>query len=120
MEQSINAGKTPLGLWWSLLAGFLAWALDLGFSYVLEQHSCSTAHHYVLHGISLISILIALSGFFTGFREYKNFPPQLVEEGGTRFDRAYFQALLGIVFSLSFAIVVIAGSVPRWLLNPCE
>ena len=34
-EQQIEAGQTPPGLWWSLIAGFAAWALDLGFSYVL-------------------------------------------------------------------------------------
>jgi hypothetical protein len=31
-EQQIQAGRTPIGLWWSLVAGFAAWAFDLGFS----------------------------------------------------------------------------------------
>ena len=116
----IDAGKTSWGIWWGLIAGFLAWGLDLGLSYVLEQHSCSTGHHYVLHAISFCCFLVALSGAFTGLAEFRRFPGDTKEEGGSRFDRAHFQALLGILFSLSFAVVVIAGAVPRWILSPCD
>ena len=119
-EEQIQAGRTPPGLWWSLIAGFAAWTVDLGFSYVLEQHSCSTGHHYVLHVISVVSLAIALTGFGTGLVEFRRFPGTTSEEGGTRFDRAHFQALLGMAFSLSFALVVLASSVPRWILSTCE
>jgi hypothetical protein len=119
-EKIIQAGRTPVGLWWSLAAGFVAWGVDLGLSYMLEQHSCSTGHHYVLHLISIVCLVIALSGFATGLVEFKRFPGSTSEEGGSPFDRAHFQALLGMAFSLSFALVVIAGSVPRWILSPCE
>ena len=119
-RHEIEKGKTPLGVWWSLAAGFAAWGTDLGLSYILEQHSCSTGHRYVLHAISLACFLIALSGFFVGFAELRSLPHHAKEEGGSRFDRAHFQALLGIAFSLSFAIVIIAGSVPRWILSPCD
>jgi hypothetical protein len=119
-EHQIQAGRTPFGLWWSLIAGFASWTFDLGLSYVLEQHSCSTGHHYVLHVISIVCLAIALTGFATGWLEFKRFPGTTSEEGGSPFDRAHFQALLGMAFSVSFAVVVVAGSVPRWILGPCE
>jgi hypothetical protein len=120
-EQVVEAGETPWGLRWSLIAGFVAWGTDLGFSYILEQHSCSTGHHYVLHVISVVCFVVALSGFLTGVADFKQLPRnQVAEEGGRPLDRAYFQALLGMVFSLSFALVIIAGAVPRWILSPCE
>jgi hypothetical protein len=119
-EQQIRAGRTPIGLWWSLIAGFTAWGLDLGCSYVLEQHTCSTGHHYILQAISVAGFAVALSGFGTGWVEFRRFPGTTSEEGGSHFDRAHFQALLGMAFSLSFALVVIAGSIPRWILGPCE
>jgi SNF family Na+-dependent transporter len=74
----------------------------------------------VLHGISIACFVAALSGFATGLVEFRRFSGTTSEEGGSRFDRAHFQALLGMAFSLSFALIVIAGSVPRWILNPCE
>jgi hypothetical protein len=119
-EQIIKSGRTPRGLWWSLTAGFGAWAVDLGVSYVLEQHSCSTGHHYVLHVVSAVCLAIAVSGFGAGLLEYRRFPGDTSEEGGSPFDRAHFQAVLGMIFSLSFAVVIIAGWVPRWVLSPCE
>ena|SRR5437868_8894240 len=119
-QQIVHAGRTPLGLWWSLVAGFLAWGIDISLSYALEQHSCSTGHHYVLHVIDFICLVIALSGLLTGLAEFRKFPGETSEEGGTPLDRAHFQALLGMIFSISFAVVVIAGSIPRWILSPCE
>jgi hypothetical protein len=120
LERHIRIGKTPWGIWWSLIAGFLAWGADLAISYVLEQHSCSTGHHYVLHIVSLVSFAIAITGFAAGLYEFRQFPTGTSEEGGSHFDRAHFQALMGIGFSLSFAVVIIAGSVPRWILSPCN
>jgi hypothetical protein len=64
---------------------------------------------------------VALSGFLTGVADFKQLPRnQVAEEGGRPLDRAYFQSILGMVFSLSFALVIIAGAVPRWILSPCE
>jgi hypothetical protein len=120
LENGIRIGKTPWGLGWSLAAGFVAWGFDLALSYALEQHSCSTGHHYVLHVITIVCMAIALSGFAMGLMEFKRFPRETSEEGGNRIDRAYFQSMLGMAFCLVFAIVIIAGSVPRWILSPCE
>jgi len=119
-EQQIQAGRTPPGLWWSLAAGFAAWGLDLGLSYLFQRHSCATGNRIVMHLISIACFAIALSGFATGLVEFKRFPGTTSEEGGSHFDRAHFQALLGMAFSLSFALVVVAGSVPRWILGPYE
>src|ERR1041385_8380039 len=120
VRQEIEHGRTPFGVWWSLVAGFAAWGADLGLSYMLEQHSCSTGHHYVLHLISVICFLVALSGFAGGLSGLRTVPQHVQDEGGSRFDRSHFQALIGMSFSLSFAVVIIAGSVPRWILSPCD
>jgi len=116
----VEAGKTPFGIWWSLVAGFAAWGFDLGLSYMLEQHSCSTGHSYALHAIFVACFLGALSGFVTGFMEKRRFPHDSKEEGGSSLDRAHFQALIGMIFSLSFAVVILAGAIPRWILHPCQ
>lgn len=116
----VEAGKTPLGIRWSLAAGFAAWGADLGLSYMLEQHSCSTGHYYVLHAISFVCFVAAMTGFVSGFLEMRRFPHETKEEGGGSLDRAHFQALIGMIFSLSFAVIIIAGSIPRWILTPCQ
>jgi hypothetical protein len=118
-EEAVQRGKAPGLIWWAMCAGPVAWACDLGFSYVLEQHTCSTGHHYVLHVISIVCVLIALSGFLAALAGLGALPKDASDEGERPRDRTHFQVLFGMVFSLAFTIVVIAGAVPRWILHPC-
>jgi len=119
-HETVRQGESPASLWWAISAGPLAWAFDLGFSYTLTQHSCSTGHDYVLHVISCVALSIALSGLVTGIAEYRGLPRDAREEGRRPIDRAHFQALLGIALSISFVLVIVAGAVPRWILSACD
>lgn len=120
VQETVQRGQAPGLLWWCMVAGPLAWGCDLGFSYALTYHACSTGHHYVLHLVSVLCFLLALTGAAAGYSEYQKLPHEASEEGRRPFDRAYFQVLFGTVFSIAFAITVIAGAVPRWILNPCQ
>ncbi|HET7209874.1 MAG TPA: hypothetical protein VFI95_25100 [Terriglobales bacterium] len=120
LEQTVKRSEAPGWVWWCMCAGPLAWAADLGFSYVLAQHACSTGHHYVLHVITAVCFVIALTGFAAGWTEYKKLPREVEDKGPRPLDRAYFQILFGIVFSLAFSVVIIAGAVPRWILSACD
>jgi uncharacterized membrane protein YidH (DUF202 family) len=119
-QEIVERGQAPGLLWWCMVAGPVAWAADLAFSYTLTYHACSTGHHYVLHLISAVCFLLAVSGLVAGYTEYQKLPREVSEQGRRPFDRAYFQLLFGMVFSFAFAVIVIAGAVPRWILNPCE
>ncbi len=120
LENTVRRGQAPALVWWTMFAGPLAWACDLGFSYVLEQHSCSTGHHYVLHVITVVCALLALTGFATGWIAYTAIPHEASDEGARPMDRTHFQVLFGIVLSLAFTVVIIAEAVPRWILHPCQ
>ena len=120
LEQAVRQGRTPVALWWSLWAGFIAFGLDLGFSYVLAQHTCSASYFTGLHIVSLISFLVALSGFACGLLDYRRIPAEAKNNGSRPIDRAHFQAVLGMAFSLSFAVAIIAEAVPRWIFSPCN
>jgi hypothetical protein len=120
LETTVRPREAPPLIWWTMFAGPFAWACDLGFSYVLTQHSCSTGHHYVLHVITVLCALIALSGFAVGWSAYRVLPDEAHDKGARPMDRAHFQVLFGLVFSLAFTAVIIAEAVPRWVLNPCQ
>ncbi|MGH9514208.1 MAG: hypothetical protein ACRD3P_00830 [Terriglobales bacterium] len=120
VEQTVKRGAAPAFIWWTMIAGPLAWAFDLGFSFVLTQHSCLTGHHYVLHVITVVCALIALAGLAAGLRGYAVLPRDAADEGGRPLDRTHFQLLFGIAFSLAFTVVIIASAVPRWILSPCD
>jgi hypothetical protein len=111
--------KSPFPQFYSLLIGPLAWASDLGLSYATVYHACSTGHHYVLHVISIIAFLFALTGAFVGWQEFQAVR-DANDEGGSPLDRAHFLALLGIAASLGFALVIIATAVPKFVFSPCQ
>jgi hypothetical protein len=119
-ENTVRQGEAPAVLWWTMWAGPFAWACDLGLSYALVHHTCSTGHHYVLHTISVVCVLIALSGLVAGWAAYRTIPKEASDEGRRPMDRAHFQIIFGIVFSIAFTVVIIAGAVPRWILSPCQ
>jgi hypothetical protein len=106
-------------LWWGILIGPAAWALDQGISYSMEQHACSTGHFYVLHVCTIVFVLLALTGALAGCRQMaKNRNGN--EEGGSPRDRSWFMALLGMLLSAGFAMVIIALAVPKIILSPCD
>ena len=120
LDKTVRAREAPAMVWWTMFAGPWAWACDLGFSYLLAQHACSTGHHYVLHVITVVCSVIALSGFAAGWTAYSALPEEANEEGIRPIDLTHFQVLIGIVFSLAFTMVILAEAVPRWILNPCQ
>ena len=120
LEHTVRTGEAPALIWWAMFGGPFAWACDLGFSYVLQQHTCSTGHHYVLHVITVVCALVALTGFLAGMAAYKRVPDDANDHGVRPMDRTHFQVLFGMVFSLAFTVVIIAEAVPRWILHPCQ
>jgi hypothetical protein len=119
-NRAIPHGKTPARLRWSLAAGFTAFGLDLGVSYTLRQYACTASQRFELHVVTVCCIVLALSGFALGWMDFHNLPHDSEEEGGEPHDRAHFEALLGMGFSLGFTLVILALAVPRWLLAVCE
>lgn len=119
-QLTIATGETPWSLRWSLWAGFLAFGLNLGISYVVQYNRCSPGTSVALHVISLVTLLIALSGFVSGYRLLTRLPHDSEEQGPGPHDRAHFEALLGIAFSLAFSLCIIANEIPRWFLRPCQ
>ena len=118
-ERMTFDSRIGFGEWWGLAAGPLAWAFDLGSSYAATPHACSTGHYYVLHVISLVALAVALSGFVGAFHIHSRLPKEADKQGHLPRDRAFFLSLAGIGMSLWFVVVIIAESVPRWILSPC-
>ena len=117
-EQLARDTRFEFDLWWGIFAGPIAWACDEGFSYSMVQHACSTGHFYVLYLATVVSLLVTISGLVLALRSFRRFP-EGHPSGGKPHDRAHFQAILGIIFSLGFVVVILSLAVPRWLLSPC-
>jgi hypothetical protein len=102
-----------------VLVGPLAFGADLLLSYAMVQHACSTGHFYVLHAISIASLIIVLGGGWMSWQQYQN-AREGNDDGGSPIDRSHFLGLMGTASSLFFAVVIIANAVPRFMLSPCD
>jgi hypothetical protein len=115
----LKSARSPIVQLVSLWIGPLAAATDLMLSYSLVQHACSTGHHYVLHAITIVCFLIALSGAPLAWKEYQTVRNS-DDEGGTSINRTYFLSIMGLASSIGFAVVIVALAVPRFILSPCQ
>ncbi|HZU34076.1 MAG TPA: hypothetical protein VFB79_23390 [Candidatus Angelobacter sp.] len=106
-------------LWWGIFAGPVGVALDEMLSYAIVQHSCSTGHHGLLHFYTAVAILLSISGFAAALWCYRRLPPTNLE-GGSTAARSRWMAIYGMAASSVFILVMIAMSIPKWAMSPCD
>lgn len=107
-------------LWGGILAGPLAWAADLLISYSLVQWTCGGGPPVVLHLVTLFALAIIAAGAFGAWRSLLLVSAEVAADGGEPDERGKFMAVLGLAMCALFAVVVIAGAIPRWVLDACH
>jgi hypothetical protein len=110
---------SPLSLWTGILAGPVAWAIDLEASYALVRWTCATRRVEVLHAISLLALLITAGGIAISWIALQH-TRQLSAKGDDEIVRARFMAILGLSTGVLFVAAIIAGAIPRWVLDACQ
>jgi hypothetical protein len=111
---------SPLPLWTGLLAGPLVWAADLTISYALVQWTCSSQRGLILHLISPVSFALVTSGGLISRLAFRQTGADLPTDAGDPRARARFMAILGLTSSALFALTIVAGAIPRWILDACQ
>ena len=106
--------------WAGLLAGPVAWAVDLLLSYALVQWACGGGHPAVLRIITLFSLAVIAAGALAAWQTMAASPDGASLDGSRPDDRGRFMGLLGLLACALFTLVVIAAAIPRWALDACE
>jgi hypothetical protein len=118
--EEFRSGTGALALWWGVLAGPIAFALDEVLSYAIVQHSCSTGYHWLLHLYTVLALLLCLSGLVAAQWCYRQLPHVASGEGGSVESRSRWMAIYGTASNLAFMVVIIALLIPKWALSPCD
>lgn len=106
-------------LWTGLLAAPVAWALDLTISYAIVPWTCSSQQIFVLHVVTLGALAMTAGGAAASWTALQRAPATAVDDGPRPIDRGRFMALLGLLVSAFFGLVMIANAVPRVMLDAC-
>lgn len=123
-QSAVEAGDTrwltPLPLWAGIFAGPLAWAFDLVVSYAIVKWVCQTRQYGVFHLVTLVSLAIVAGGAVISWTAFSRTIQDTPTDGGHPRQRARFMAILGLAVSALFALQIIAGALPHWMLDACQ
>jgi hypothetical protein len=114
-----NRCLSPLPLWTGVLAGPVAWALDLWLSYALVKWTCSSQRSLLMHLISPACLALVVGGAVVSWWALRRTSGQTTTDAGDPLARARFMAMLGFTSSALFALTIVAGAIPRWVLDAC-
>jgi hypothetical protein len=112
--------SNALALWTGILAGPVAWLLQMQTGYALVPWACATGHVFVLHLVTLAGLLIAAAGALLAWRDWRRFGKQWPQARGGPQMRRRFMAVLGLLTSVMFFFVILAQGIPSFILNPCQ
>lgn len=110
----------PLPLWTGILGGPIAWAFDLMASYAVVNWVCHTSNHAVLPLITAASLTMVIGAAAISWSALTRTTDAVPTDGGQPRQRARFMAILGLASSALFALQIVAGAIPHWMLDACQ
>jgi hypothetical protein len=123
-ETAVNAHDlrwlTPLPLWTGILAGPIVWAFNLLASYALVKWVCLTKNYSVLQGITIVSLVIVIAAAAVSWKALAHTRHDTPTDGERPRQRARFMAILGLASCSLFALQIVAGAIPHWVLDACK
>lgn len=100
--------SSSVSLWAGILAGPIAFAINLQLRYALVHWACESGSRWVLLWIAVPLFLICVAGAF------------LARTGLAGSPRMRFMAYGGLMLSAIFAITILASMIPDFYLSPCD
>ncbi len=107
-------------LWFGVLAAPLVWAVRLVASYALVAAVCREGSALVVHLISAAALGVSLVALLVARRSYQaTRPAERSSADPWVLDRAHFMAVLGLLVSGFFALVIVAEWSGVFITDPC-
>lgn len=123
MAEDVRKELTQTGrlasLWTGLLLAPVAWICQLQASYLLVFYACSSRHIFTLHVATLVFLLAAAIGGFIAWRNWERVGRELPSEDAGPVPRTRFMALLGLLTSALFFLLILVQGLPSFFLEPC-
>ena len=108
-----------LAIWFAFLGAPVVWFTAMVFVYFNVARACvvgSSLSLYIIDGAALAIILLA---GFIGYSIWVDTGEELPGEHGTRTDRSRLMAVVGIMMSSLFGVVVAGHIVAMMIVGPC-
>jgi hypothetical protein len=114
--EASSAGQN-LKLWVGVLGSAIVWFIGLQINYPLGLWACATKNHWILYVASALLLLLAAAPGWVAWRQVQ------IEGSGERESagagRRRFMAVLGLLLSGLFLLLIAAQAVPTFFIDPC-
>jgi hypothetical protein len=114
--ESVSTGL----IWTGLLVPPIAWAFQMQANYVLVSATCQQGSRWPLYLVTLLALLITLAAGFGSWRARARVNGSYSDDGGSPSSVAGFMAVLGVMTSALFFLVIIAQAVPSFIFHGCQ
>jgi len=112
--------RSLLLLWLGLLTAPLGWFLCLQVNYMLVPWICATGQQWTLSVTTFVGLLLAASSGVVAWRMWQRAGPEWPSEAGGMIPRSRFMAVLGMLMSSLFFLVILAQGIPSVILHACQ
>jgi hypothetical protein len=122
-SESRTEGTSPrenVALWIGVLGSAVIWAIQLQTSYAMVPWACSSGHRWILPLVSLgFLVAAAVPGIISWTMWRKASTPQTTERETAGAGRRRFMAMLGMMDSAVFFLLILAQGLPVFFIHPC-
>lgn len=118
-DRHFREPRGVMALGFAILGGPIAWSIALTAGYPLVAVSCDAETTLPLHLLLAVMLLVSIASGVVALREWRRAGRGWSNEGGGTLARSRFAAVLGLLSSGLFALVIVAQWLAVLLLDPC-
>jgi hypothetical protein len=112
--------KSRIMLWSGLIAGPLAWFINLNTNFALAPLACTAGAKPALYLVSALTVAVALAGAYLSWTQWQSDEAAPASQSTAIQQRRRAMALSGVVLSGFSALVILAQTIPNVMLAGCE
>src|SRR5438067_1854549 len=101
-----------------MLAGPIVWLMQFQTNYTLVPWACRSGAHFLIYIVSIIALLVVAGAGFLSWRLWQEAGRDWPDEQANVRSRSRFMAVLGLLTSALFFLVIIAQGISNLFFAP--
>lgn len=105
--------------WLSVMLPPIAWATSMQINYMLTPFECYGGSRFPLYVINVVALLLSVTGGAIGLHLWRRQSYEWANESNDPKTRNRFLAVLGMLMSGNFTLVILAQGIAIVVFHPC-
>jgi hypothetical protein len=119
-EMEGTSPRENAALWFGVLGSAIIWGIQLQTTYAMVPWACSSGHRWMLPVVSLAFLIAAAIPGIVSWKLWRRMSASRNSERETRGGgRRRFMAMLGLMNSGLFFLLILAQGIPVFFIHPC-